>query len=427
MLRMVQQAVVRREFDHTYLLIPTKLSQTESYPFLMITQNNIAGVLSCRLRYLEDISYYGYDISSKRPLGEEYQDKRLHFEEIKDLFYQISVILKGAEEYLLEKEGFLLSPEYIYRDLETDELFCLYLPGLEEEPDLGKERYRELADFLLDKTEHKDEHAVNCVYQFYKMSKETYFSFEAFLSFLEKEELLFQAEKKRREERKSVMEMESHNGGREMVEEDYSRKLHVYEEKEIESDSKGIRWLPVIMMAGIGFCLLALYLFVPYLRYFALYLLLPGICFIVVAVVLGGKNVYGIYQNKKETDWILPAEEVTVEEYFDDVLDNETVYFEDELCYHLKWKEGHFSKEFYLKEFPVTVGKMKGSVGLCIEDASISRLHACFKEQGKEIVLQDLDSTNGTYVNGKRLAPGEVTVIRRSDEIQFGKIIVNVV
>ena len=123
----------------------------------------------------------------------------------------------------------------------------------------------------------------------------------------------------------------------------------------------------------------------------------------------------------------MPAKEVTVDEYFDDMLDNETVYFEDELCYHLKWKEGHFSKEFYLKELPVTVGKMKGNVGLCIEDASISRLHACFKDQGKEIVLQDLDSTNGTYVNGKRLASGEVTVIKRSDEIQFGKIIVNVV
>ena len=64
MLRMIQGAVVRREFDHTYLLVPAKLSQTEDYPFLMITQNNIAGVLPCRLRYLEDSPYYGYDIST---------------------------------------------------------------------------------------------------------------------------------------------------------------------------------------------------------------------------------------------------------------------------------------------------------------------------------------------------------------------------
>ena len=145
------------------------------------------------------------------------------------------------------------------------------------------------------------------------------------------------------------------------------------------------------------------------------------------AILFFIRNIYVLYQKRQESEWIPPIEPVTVEEYFDDVLDNETVYFENELCYHLKWKEGHFSKEFYLKEFPVTVGKMKGSVGLCIEDASVSRLHACFKEQGKDIILQDLDSTNGTYINGKRLAPGEEMVVNRSDEIQFGKIIVNVV
>ena len=41
--------------------------------------------------------------------------------------------------------------------------------------------------------------------------------------------------------------------------------------------------------------------------------------------------------------------------------------------------------------------------------------------------MQDLDSTNGTFVNGRRLASGEEVVIKRNDEIQFGKIIVNVV
>ena len=138
---------------------------------------------------------------------------------------------------------------------------------------------------------------------------------------------------------------------------------------------------------------------------------------------MNGDNKVTVYRKKIE-GMVFDFDE---EEYFDDMLDNETVFFENEICYHLKWKEGHFSKEFSLKDLPVTVGKMKGSVGICIEDASISRLHACFKEQGKEIVLQDLDSTNGTFVNGQRLLAGEESIIKRGDEIQFGKIIVNVV
>ena len=426
MQQILQEAVVRREFDHSYLLIKVEMSQMESYPFLMITQNNINGLLACRLRYMEDEPYYSYDISSKRPLTQEYLDRKLQFVEIKELFYHISTILKGSEEFLLEKEGFLLSPEYIYKDLETEEVFCLYLPCEQEGVNEEKGRYRELADYLLDKADHKDEHAVNCVYQFYKMSKEPYFSFEAFLSFLEKEELMFQAEKKRRGERKQIEGKENPHSENKGMELEISQENYL-EKTEKESDRSKAGWLPVIIMAAMGLLLFFLYLFVPYLRYYALYLLLPGISLMVMALILAVRKAYGIYQKNKEPDWILPKEEVTVEEYFDDILDNETVYFEDEFCYHLKWKEGHFSKEFYLREFPVTVGKMKGNVGLYMEDASISRLHACFKQQGKEIVLQDLDSTNGTYVNGKRLAPGEIIVINRSDEIQFGKIIVNVV
>lgn len=426
MQQILQEAVVRREFDHSYLLIKAEMSQMESYPFLMITQNNISGLLACRLRYMEDVPYYSYDISSKRPLTQEYLDRKLHFAEIKELFYHISTILKGSEEFLLEKEGFLLSPEYIYKDLETEEVFCLYLPCEQEEVNEEKGRYRELADFLLDKADHKDEHAVNCVYQFYKMSKEPYFSFEAFLSFLEKEELMFQAEKKRQGERKQIEGMENHNLENKGMEFEIFQENSLEETKKESTRSKA-GWMPVIIMFAMGLLLFLLYLLVPYLRYYALYLLLPGISLMVMAIILAIRKVYVIYQKNREPDWILPKKEVTVEEYFDDILDDETIYFEDELCYRLKWKEGHFSKEFYLKEFPVTVGKMKGSVGLCIEDTSISRLHACFKQQGKEIILQDLDSTNGTYVNGKRLAPGEVIVINRSDEIQFGKIIVNVV
>lgn len=80
-----------------------------------------------------------------------------------------------------------------------------------------------------------------------------------------------------------------------------------------------------------------------------------------------------------------------------------------------------------MEEFPVTVGKMKNSVQAVIEDSSVSRLHARFRKQGKLVYLQDLDSTNGTYVNERHLLPGEEIIIKRGDEIQFGKIIVNVV
>lgn len=418
----IEEAVVKREFDHSYLLIRADEVQMDSYSFFMITQNDIFGLLSCRIRYMEDIPYFSYDISSKKSLRQEYQDRKLHFQDVKDLFYNLYVILHSTEEFLLDKEGFLFIPEHIYKDLESEDIFCLYLPNHEKKKE--EIPYRELADFLLDRTDHKDEHAVNCVYQFYKMSKEPYFSFEAFVGFLEKEELLFQAEKKRQTEKKNMEKEEYHSDRETFYQEEENDVLAVKDRMKTEKKTHFI-WLPSFIMAAAGLLLMGLYWFVPYFRYFALYLLIPGICLLLIALLLGIRNGYVFYKKKEEPEWEMLSEPVTVEDYFD--VDNETVYFEDEVLYQVKWKEGHFSKEFILKEFPVTVGKMKGSVALYIEDASVSRLHACFKEREKDIVLQDLDSTNGTYVNGKKLEAGETQVIRRGDEIQFGKMIVNVV
>ena len=56
----------------------------------------------------------------------------------------------------------------------------------------------------------------------------------------------------------------------------------------------------------------------------------------------------------------------------------------------------------------------------------VSRKHAIFYIVNGEVLIFDA-STNGTFVNGRRLASGEEVVIKRNDEIQFGKIVVNVV
>lgn len=421
--QILEGIVIKKEFDHSYLLIKADSAGMESYPFFMISRNSIHGLLPCRIRYVEDVPYYSYDISSKKTLEQEYQDKKLDFEQIKELFYEITDIIKGSEAYLLETDGFVWYPEHIYKDLETEKIFCLYLPLGDKEREAETEKYRKLADFFLDKIDHKDEHGINCVYQFYKMSKESFFVLESFLGFIEKEETMLQAEKKKSVDRYTEAENSSYKTHNDYEETESS------EEKEVGKTSlhtKG-NWLPVLITVFLGAILIVLYLFVPYLRNFALYLLLPGMMFMIVGMIFAGKNIYDIYQDKKEAEWEMPTEKVTVEEYFDDGMDSETVYFEEELCFQLKWKEGHFSREYYLRELPVTVGKIKEKAEVCIEDDSVSRLHACFIERGREILLQDLDSTNGTFVNGQRLAPGELKIINRGNEIQFGKIIVNVV
>lgn len=57
---------------------------------------------------------------------------------------------------------------------------------------------------------------------------------------------------------------------------------------------------------------------------------------------------------------------------------------------------------------------------LMLEDASVSRRHAEVRRQGEGWVVQDLESTNGTYVNGNRVLTPQPIVAR--DIVQFGKV-----
>ena len=61
----------------------------------------------------------------------------------------------------------------------------------------------------------------------------------------------------------------------------------------------------------------------------------------------------------------------------------ETVFFSacEEEHLKLQWKEKGRQKQFVLKEFPCTVGKMKEEVSVVISDASVSRIHCRFIEK----------------------------------------------
>jgi hypothetical protein len=52
----------------------------------------------------------------------------------------------------------------------------------------------------------------------------------------------------------------------------------------------------------------------------------------------------------------------------------------------------------------------------------VSRLHAVVRRDGKRIIIMDLGSANGTYVNGKRLTPNTERLVNHGDVIALGKL-----
>lgn len=56
------------------------------------------------------------------------------------------------------------------------------------------------------------------------------------------------------------------------------------------------------------------------------------------------------------------------------------------------------------------------------EDYGVSRMHAKIYAQGGQYTMEDLNSTNSTYINRQKLAPKTPTPIKDGDEVRFGKV-----
>ncbi|MFJ6616359.1 FHA domain-containing protein [Kitasatospora sp. NPDC091335] len=67
----------------------------------------------------------------------------------------------------------------------------------------------------------------------------------------------------------------------------------------------------------------------------------------------------------------------------------------------------------------LTIGRLPGS-GLRLHDASVSRHHAELRHEAGGWMLYDLGSTNGTHVNGRRIAGG--VRVQPGDQVRFGNL-----
>jgi len=64
--------------------------------------------------------------------------------------------------------------------------------------------------------------------------------------------------------------------------------------------------------------------------------------------------------------------------------------------------------------------------GLNGMENGVSRKHAVIHRSGSEYTLEDLDSTNGTFINKKRIQSNAPQPFKPGDEIKLGKLTLTV-
>ena len=70
----------------------------------------------------------------------------------------------------------------------------------------------------------------------------------------------------------------------------------------------------------------------------------------------------------------------------------------------------------------ITIGRSTES-DIVLEAATVSRQHAMLFPDDGEMLLLDLESTNGTWLNGRLMPPDEPVRLANGDLIQLGEVV----
>jgi two-component system, cell cycle response regulator len=83
----------------------------------------------------------------------------------------------------------------------------------------------------------------------------------------------------------------------------------------------------------------------------------------------------------------------------------------------------YFGQRFYLEEPTVSLGRAEDS-SIRLGRKGVSRNHITLtRDATGTVLLQDVGSTNGTIVNGRRLQPGESVRLQDGDQIDCGGVV----
>lgn len=162
----------QRGIRHNYLVIDPEELAWEGYESRMLSGNTIEGLLHFQVRQQEDGTQLLYEITSRQPLSRILEGRSIRAGEIRSLVCGILRVLERMEGYLLKENHIFLEPGYLYVDPESFQVWLCLVPGLERNfaDDFGK-----FLEYLLEHVDHEDKESVVLAYGLYQETrKENY-------------------------------------------------------------------------------------------------------------------------------------------------------------------------------------------------------------------------------------------------------------
>lgn len=392
---------IREGFSSYYVV---KKEQKLTYEKNILRYHTLSCILPCEFRMQDEKEYYYYETGIYTPLK-----KQINMIDPKLFFVYLLEAFEDIESYLLKLDHLKLKSEVVFLDKENRPVLC-YLP--EQENNI----YEQMRDFLeecIEMVSGDDKKKVRFYYEFHSFLVKEKPNMEQMKEYLEIKP------REEQPERKIIEDREKTNWQIE----------NIYEEEEKSLKKSKKRSKKILIKIFYSFiCIVSfgamIYFLFQIFKYGFYYLFLIGF---LGALTVMGISVYGFYklwkkdQDKEETEKSCDEKEnLTML-----LSDEKTMFLEDDEKTVLLMEQpigslipkNHELSEIVLTDNGFIIGSSIEGTDYQLTGIGISRRHIRFYKEGKRVCFEDLDSTNGVSINGRR---EKTSILKNGDCIKIG-------
>lgn len=422
-----------------YVFFPLEALPEGEYINQLFQYHEVPGFLNYEIKAMNNQYYIYYLLRYKtsiRCMGDY-----LTFADnlVEEMVHSIISVIQTSKEYLLSLHHIIWSVDYVFIHIETGQLQFCYCPNRLKENDISS-----FLSELIQIVGKKNETAMIQLLQLYNCVTEPEFHEKPFLPFQDKD-----LQKKGPEEsrEKKQEEFGTVKPTEEWDCEECSNRNEIMENKRTKTYGKKMLDCGVALLAVINVSLLLLLFsgvlsnhYFPLMIFFFILL-----CTGIMVSISGSKGMEGdriindYFHNPEESkeqekDGSSPKQGRTADTS-KSVLYGETSVLTvsdrnpDLLVVEEYPKELHLypcEKDKYpvlkIGDKSVIIGCMRENCDYVLQERGVSRLHAKIMRVESMLYLLDLNSTNGTYLNGEQIESGKDYLLEKGDIVAFSQI-----
>ncbi|MGN0408366.1 MAG: DUF6382 domain-containing protein [Bacteroides sp.] len=411
-----------RENNVNYLKI-TCANQDGMPPYLMkmLACNEITGLLSMHERVIDNITEYHYNVKAYKPIAMLYQTHNVTIDEIVRILQCLDKSIKDLEEFFLERDGIILNPQYVMFDTAEKKAYFVYVPCKKER---FEEELRHMLEFMMEHMEHSDRNKTIRFYEAYQDVIRGSSDVRVIIEKLTADDSETGSEK---EEGRKEAETEY------IIPDVMSENIEQETETETFNPGKAGRILKSVSATAVFAAVLS-QIFSKELPVDVPLQVAAIITVVAACVYKSGMHIEKIpasrfakvvrtteevpYSFSEEKNDINISGQDAFEE--DNSEENTTMLLSQAIkrkcILELESANGHINDSIYIEKLPCVLGCAGTAADVVVQQPFVSRMHARIdKDIDNNCYIQDLFSTNGTFVNDRRLVPEEKQVLRDGD------------